>query len=164
MWYASVGTHFPKRTLAWGIALAIVVIVLADGVRWIANRHDGPALPYRGAAAAAFLSRQPGGNDAIVGARCTRNLCTVRLHPIPRSARVPTARLYQDLAVDVVFIGGLGQPNGAVATPTWRFTLATRTGVLTATCTNAEAHRVGGTITPGLLPSICPTTWRPHSS
>jgi hypothetical protein len=157
------GTRLPRRATGWIGALALVVAVGA-GAWTLDHRHDGPGLPYRGAAAAAFLEHQTGGNDSIVRADCSSRRCAVWLRPIPAGAAVPTPRLYQDLAVDVVVVGNLGPPGGAVATSSWRFTLVTRTGVLTATCTNAEARRVGGLITPSLLPSICPTRWRPRTT
>jgi hypothetical protein len=144
----------------WVILRVAVGLVLLAGAAWVVlHHHDGPATPYRGAAAAAFLVKQPGGNDRIVRARCADAVCSVWLRPIPANAAVPERRAYQDLAVDDVFVSNLA----AVATPSWRFILTEANGVMTATCTNAEAHRIGGLITPHLLPSTCPTTWRPTS-
>jgi hypothetical protein len=149
-----------QRPLRWTLALLVAVLAVAGAV-WVGLRHHHVSLPYHGAAAARFLKQRAGGNDQITQAHCSQSACTVWLKPIPAGSPVARSRMAQNLAVDASVVGNLQAPGGAVYARHWRFVLTAVNGVLTANCSHAQITRIGGLMTPSLLPGICQTSWRP---
>ncbi|HEX5249238.1 MAG TPA: hypothetical protein VFW14_06215 [Gaiellales bacterium] len=148
--------HRPTRAVVAGLGALLVILAAVAAVHL---RHQGPALPFHGPAAARFLEQRGEGNDQVVRARCGQTACTVWLEPIGSGA-VPRPQMFRNLAVDAYLIGSMQAPGGAVFAHDWRFVLTTPTAVLTAECTHSQVPRLAGEMTPAKLPHTCRTSWR----
>jgi hypothetical protein len=141
-----------RRTILGLLVAAAIAAAVAVGV--YQSRSHGPKLPFYGSTAAAFIRDHGGAFDAVSGARCTHDTCTVWLSPLdPLSSRREAFML---MGADIFMTSGLGQPEGAVGASNWRFVFITNVGVLRAHCTPREARRFADKpIGPSLVRRVC---------